>query len=467
MNRRNFIFSTAVAAAAAGTICSAQKSETSALKSIETDICVLGGSCTGTFAAVRAAQLGAKVVLVEKQNCFGGVATSSLINVWHTLYDTIHQTQIIGGLTEEVINRLKKRNAVKNYENDLKGPWALNSQELKIELDELVLENKITPLLHTLFSEPVTEDEKLLGVIVDNKSGRSIIKAKQFIDCTGDADLCFRLGIDHYTFPMLQPPTTAAHFNHFDFGLFNKTLKEHGKEFGIPSGFVWGATVPGSQTVMISGTRIYGVDCSVADELTKAEIEGRRQIRAMQDMLRKYHPDKNFVLTALPSYTGVRETRHIKSLYQVSDDDGLYGKRFDDAIANGSYVFDQHHQDKPGITFKELDGTYRYTGGTIGDEEYPATRGRWREETETNPTFYQIPLRSIVPLKFNNLMMAGRMFDAGIVAFSGMRVMVNMNQLGEAAGVASYLALHQNKPVQKIDAAEVRKVLKDKGAVII
>ena len=162
------------------------------------------------------------------------------------------------------------------------------------------------------------------------------------------------------------------------------------------------------------------------------------------------------------SYIGVRETRHIKCLYQVSDDDAMNGTRFDDAIANGSYVLDLHHQDKPGITFKYLDGTQRYSR-----PGYPDERSRWRPETPTDPTFYQVPLRSIIPLQYDNLMVAGRMLDASIIAFSGIRVMVNMNQLGEAAGVTSYLALNQNKSIAQVNCKEVRDTLKKGGSLII
>jgi len=429
----------------------------------EADVCVLGGSCTGVFAAVRAARLGAKVVLVEKLNAFGGVATNSLVNIWHSIYDTAKKIQIIGGLTVETMERLKKRNAVTLNENSPSSFFTFNSQELKIELDEIVLENKIQPFLNTLFSEPYLDNGgKLSGVIVDGKSGRGLIKAKYFIDATGDADLCARLGLDVYVREMLQPPTTCAHFSDWDFGEMNKNLKEHGEEFNIPSGFVWGAKVPGSYTTMVAGTRVFDADCSVADELTKAEIEGRRQIRAIMDMMRKYSPEKKCVLTALPSYIGIRESRHVKCLFEANDDDSLHGKRYDDAIANGSYHFDQHHQDKPGITFRELDGTFHYTGG----EGHPPQRGRWRPETKENPTFYQIPLRSIIPPKPDNVIVAGRMFDAGLIAFSGMRVMVNMNQLGEAAGVASYLALNQNKPIQQVNPQDVRETLKKGGSII-
>jgi len=429
----------------------------------EVDICVLGGSCTGVFAAIRAARLGAKVAIVEKQNAFGGVATNSLVNVWHSPYDTEFQKQIIAGLTLETVERLSRRNAAVVHDNSSSSYFTFNSQELKMELDELVVENGVHPFLHTLFSEPyLDQDGKLAGVIVDNKSGRSIIKAKYFIDATGDGDLCVRLGLESYTRELLQPPTTCAHLEEWNLDEYSAVLKEHGAEFNIPEGFAWGVSLPSTNAFMLAGTRVYGVDCANADELTKAEIEGRRQIRAIMDMMRKYSPQQKLGLVSLPSCIGVRETRHIKCLYRISDDDAMNGKRFDDAVANGSYVLDIHHQDKPGITFKYLDGTEKYIR-----PGYPEEKGRWRQETPTNPTFYQVPLRSIIPPKYDNLMIAGRMLDAGAIAFSGIRVMVNMNQLGEAAGVTSFLALDQNQSISRVDSKEVRETLKKGGSLII
>ncbi len=259
--RRNFLTSASTLALAAGcsSTLSADSRDDKSLPVIRNaDLCILGGSCTGVFAAVRAARLGAKVVLVEKQNAFGGVATNSFVNIWHSVYDTERKLQIIGGLTAEVMERLKKRGAAVIKENSPSSYFTFNSQELKIELDELILENGIDPMLHTLFSEPVLNTNgELTGVIVDNKSGRGIIQAKQFIDATGDADLAFRLGLATYTRPMLQPPTCCAHFSDWDFGKMNANLKKHGQEFNIPSGFVWGAKVPGSYTTMVAGTRVF------------------------------------------------------------------------------------------------------------------------------------------------------------------------------------------------------------------
>jgi len=430
----------------------------------EVDICVLGGSCTGVFAAVRASRLGARVSIVEKQNSFGGMATNAFVNIWHSLFNTEFNKQIIAGLTLEVMDRLSVRNAVINTSNSPSRAFTFNSQELKIELDELVLESGIKPYLHTLFSEPyIDKYGKLAGVIVDNKSGRGIIKAGYFIDATGDGDLCERLGLETYSVNLLQPPTTCAHYEGWDSKEFTAIFREHHKEFGIPEGFVWGAALPPSQIEMVAGTRVFNVNCAVADDLTKAEMEGRRQVRAVMDMMRKYSPDKKLNLVGLPSHIGVRETRHVKCLYQVTDEDALYGKRFDDAIANGSYRLDVHHQEKPGLTFYYLDGTEIYSRSDF----QPSEKKRWREETETNPTFYQVPLRSLIPPVYDNLMIAGRMLDASMIAFSGIRVMVNMNQLGEAAGVASYLALHQNKSVRSVNSSDVRNELSKGGSIII
>jgi hypothetical protein len=279
------------------------------------------------------------------------------------------------------------------------------------------------------------------------------------IDATGDGDLCYRAGLESYTNDLLQPPTVVSYLDGFDEKEFFDLIKQHGKEYNIPEGFVWGAKTPCLNSFMLVGTRVYDVNCSVADELTKAEMEGRRQVRANMDIVRKYGKSKNVGLVSLPSCIGIRETRHIKCLYQVTDDDASYGKRFDDAIANGSFKLDNYHQDL--IISRYLDGTEDYV---LPDRR---EKRRWREETAVNPTFYQIPLRSIIPEKSDNIILAGRMLDACPIAFGGVRVMVNLNQVGEAAGVTSYLALNQNKTVRKVSSADVRKELAKGGSIII
>jgi ribulose 1,5-bisphosphate synthetase/thiazole synthase len=429
----------------------------------EADICVIGGSCTGVFAAVQASRLGAKVVIIEKQNRFGGVATSSLVNVWHSLYDTLKEKQIIGGLIIEILERLKKRDAVSDYSRTGNYGIRFNSEELTIELDELVLESGISPWLHTCFSEPLIKDGKLHGVIVDSKSGRGVICAKQFIDATGDADLCWSAGVETYIPKQLQPPTTCAKYSNWSNDTIQSLIMEHRDEFNIPDGFIWGGLVPGSDVYMMAGTRVFGKNCCQARDLTFSEIEGRRQVRAIMDLVRKYTPETRLQLQALPAYIGIRETRHIKALHQTTGDELLSGKRFDDAIANGTYPVDIHHQEKPGITFMHLDGTSRYS--RVG---HPAEISRWRAESSDNPTFYQVPLRSIIPAgPYSNLITAGRMIDTDPKAFGAIRVMVNLNQTGEAAGTAAWLALSTNTKIQEVNPIKVRQLLASNGICII
>jgi hypothetical protein len=446
----------------------------------EADICVLGGSCTGVFAAVRAARLGAKVVIIEKQNAFGGVAASGLVSVWHSLYDTSFNKQIIAGMTWETIERLARIGAVTEEKKSHSAGYVLNTEELKIELDKLILEAGVKPYLHTMFAAPFVQDGQLTAVIVENKSGRGAIKAKAFIDATGDGDLCARLDMSCRLSPHFQPSTACAKID--GWGL-NRTcsddgtgtdrlsgfdlyaaLRERNDDFQLPEGFGWGRHVPGSRKVyMYAGTRVYHANSADGEELTASEIEGRRQVRAFMDLVRAYGPDNQLALVALPSYIGTRETRHIDCQYRLTGEDVLYGKRFDDAIANGSYRVDIHHQDKPGLTFKYLDGEQVYVR-----PGYPNEVSRWRGALEADPTFYQIPYRSLVPDgPYPNVIVAGRMMDADDEAFGGVRVMVNMNQTGEAAGVAAYLALTESKGFADLDAGAIRTVLTAGGSIIV
>ena len=308
----------------------------------EADVCVLGGSCTGLFAAIRAARLGARVVVVEQDNCFGGIATTALVNVWHTLWDTEGKKQIIAGLTEETIDRLDRRGVVHRHEktNPSRGT-DFNSEELKIELDVMAREAGIKVYFHTLFCAPHVVDRRLEGVLVENKSGRGAIKARAFVDATGDGDLAARLGCPTYRTNPAQPSTACARFSGWDTlgkyaGEYGNALRAHGEQFGLPPGFAWGGLVPGSDVYMLAGTRIAGLNPADADDLTQSEMEGRRQVRAIQDILKHVAPESRLSLQALPSRIGVRESRHIRCGYQLTGDDVLNGRCFADAIAQGS-----------------------------------------------------------------------------------------------------------------------------------
>lgn len=436
------------------------------------DICVVGGSCTGVFAAVAAARLGAKVAIIEQNGFFGGVATASLVNIWHSLYNTTADRQIIAGLTAEVVDRLVRRSAaaVKN-KSDPSQYITLHTEELKIELDEMVVAAKVRPFLHAVFAAPVVQDGRVVAAIIEDKSGRRAIQASYFIDATGDADVVYRAGFECYRHIAIQPPTMCAIIRglndikqrHPDFQL-NKAVYDTMYPNALKKGFLWSAAVPGvPDHTMVAGTRVPETDASDAEHLTRAEIEGRRQVRAMCDILREnFIPAGEHPLVAMPARIGIRDSRHARCLYSVSEQEVLNGVRFGDAIANGSYRVDVHYNDRPGIIFRYLDGTEVHVF-----EDGSKDVRRWRDPSAVSPTFYQVPYRCLVPQGAKNLLVAGRALDADRGAYGAIRVMVNCNQMGQAAGVASYLALNTSADVADVNIDNLRKTLTQQGAIVI
>jgi hypothetical protein len=438
----------------------------------ECDICVIGGGCTGVFAAVRAARLGASVALVENNGYFGGVATAGLVNIWHSIYDTVGERQIVAGLTVEVIERLQKRDAVVIYAGDKSRYAVFNSAELIAELDALVCDQPgIRPFLHARFVSATLSDDRMAAAIIEDKSGRRAIRARYFVDATGDGDVLARLGLPTTTLGDLQPPTACALIYGLDevieqnpnFSL-GSAVHDPRHPNALQQGFLWHSEavgLPGAR--MVAGTRVHNADCSDADQLTQAEIEGRRQVRAIRDIVHDNYPGGEAVsLAALPATIGIRETRHATCLHRLTEREVLEGVRFDDAIANGSYRVDVHHSHKAGLTFRYLDGSEVY----VAPGE-PRVESRWRPEQESDPTFYQVPYRSLVPQGARNVLAAGRLVDADRGAYGAVRVMVNCNQTGEAAGVACVLALDGGLDVAQVDGGRLRRLLARGGSQII
>lgn len=433
----------------------------------EADLCVIGGSCTGVFAAVRAARLGAKVILLERQNRFGGVATLGLVGMWHSLFDITGQQQIIAGLTFEMLERMEKMQGVSPFRKAAPNGIRFNPEILTLELDRLVQEQpNIRIFLNCAFSTAVTNpDGNIDAVIAENKSARFAIRAKVFIDASGDGVLCKKAGVAMQRPEHPQPPTSCARFSGWKFpdGFdLRACMEKYRSELpDLPCGYYWGMNMPGSALYMLAGTRILNCDCDDADQITAAEMEARRQIRALFVMLKKELPDVPVALETLPSAIGIREGLHIQAVAPLKGVDMLTGKNFPDAIANGTYPVDIHNDQDDSISFKSMDGAERvYKGG----KQLPP--GRWLPEGQILP-YYQIHLRCHIPEHSQNLLAAGRMLDADRDAFGAVRVMVNLNQCGEAVGVAAFHALQKNCSVQQMDATQIRNLLEKGGSIIL
>lgn len=428
------------------------------------DVCVIGGGVTGVFAAIKAAAFGARTAIVEKGNCFGGVACAGLVNVWHTLYDIDYQNQIIAGLTQQAEERLQKRDAA-ILENTFSSDIRFDPNILKCILDEMVMEHKIKIFFHTSYAKIICDDHTLKYALVSNKDGLCAIRADFFIDATGDGDIMRDLDIESYKHGHMQPPTSCF-FMHGKNNLpLAQLIHDHGEEFGLDDDWGWSSQIPGFENLtMRADYHIFDVDCSKADDLTRAEIEGRRKADAFVSMLRKYDNPKCRI-AATCSQIGIRETNHYKTDFYATEKDILLGTQYEDVVMKGTYRVDIHHSFEHAITFKYLDGHYETIYGKGGKR----TRGDWRKEmnlTGDYAKYYQVPFRILVQQKYPNLIPAGRMIHADEGAFGALRVMVNLNQLGEAAGVAAAMCLDSNKAVWEIDGREVRKKLIQTGSAL-
>ena len=165
------------------------------------DVIVVGGGPAGVGAAFAAARQGAKVLVIEQFNCLGGVATAgghghmSIGSAWRS------QTRVVGGLFQEVCQRIADEGFGRS---DVYGSW-FEVEGLKFLLERIAAECGVDVLYYTFFCESVIEDGVVAGIVVQNKSGRSEIRAKRVIDCTGDGDVAASAGA-----PPLAPGPTPG-----------------------------------------------------------------------------------------------------------------------------------------------------------------------------------------------------------------------------------------------------------------
>ena len=429
------------------------------------DLCIVGGSCTGVFAAVRAARLGLSVVLVEGQGMLGGTAVGGLVNIWHSLCDVDEKEQIIAGLTDETIGRLSRRDALVRLPNRVSA-YNFNPFALAVVLDEYVKENKIKVRLHTRYVALIRREDRVQSILIEDADGRGAISASFFIDATGDGRLAHHAGVPSYALPAPQPPTSCFLLGGETRDLrLGELIQAHGAEFGLDDDWGWSAGFAGIDGVtMRADNHVFGLRLDRAEDLTLAEIEGRRRADAFVAMLKKYGKG-DYHMLGLCSHIGVRETLHYETLYRATARDLLCGTRYENPVMKGSYRIDVHHAEDNGITFQYLDGK----AVSIYGKNTRRVEWNWREKeglTGESAKYYELPFDVLVPQGLENLIPVGRMIHADEGAFGALRVMVNLNQLGEAAGVAAYLAVSEGKTTQSLDRSRITRILRDGGSAL-
>jgi hypothetical protein len=441
----------------------------------EADVVILGGGVAGLAAALAAAETGSSVLLIERGNCLGGTATAGMMTLFYTPYRCAH------GIPKRIFDRLIAADGA--FPGEI---ISFDHEIFKTIAFEMVAEKGIALLLHTVCADVIMEGARVRGLIVENKGARSAVLGKVLIDASGDADVAARSGA-----PMMKgresdnkmrPMSLLFRLGGIDVarmlryvvdnpGEFSKDpnqmmLDVEGRNirifgfFGLVEearrqGYLYPdchyfrieAVMPDRGTVLVNTVRIYDVDGTNPADVTRAEIEGRRQQRLLLEFARKFVPgfEKSYVLDTA-SHIGVRETRRILGSYVLSEQDILNKAHFSDSIG-----IDSNRQNPHGPRHSP-DGME----GSAQDEE--------NRELVASLFTYEIPYRCLVPQRVEGLLAAGRAISADHAADGYTRNQPACMVTGQAAGVAAALSAQAGMSPREVDVALLQHALRDLGA---
>lgn len=441
------------------------------------DVLVVGGGPAGIGAALGAADAGAKVAVVEQYGFLGGHATAALLvtfAAYHTfslktnkskgasLFPTDHGTgrPVAGGVLSKLVERLVQAGGATfpSLETGYVVPF---DPEIFKQVTFEMLESAGVDLLFHAFASGVINGDCVKGVVFETKSGPVVVEAKVIVDCTGDGDVAFYAGAPYEVGRedgAVQPMTLLFTMKGFQRADFERYVKQHPGQWNGVRGLqelMQKATAKGElniprcdilffgttreDEVNVNSTRVVNTLGTDVWDLTYAEIESRKQMAQLTAFLRKYVPGfEKAYLTQSGTTVGVRETRRIVCEYRLTAEDILGVRKFTDAIAHATYPIDIHNPKGKGTIIKH-----------IPPNEY-----------------YDIPLRCLLPLKVENLIVAGRCISGTHEAYSSYRVMPTCVATGQAAGVCAALASLNNQSPRNVPAERVQKELIKQGAKI-
>lgn len=413
----------------------------------ECDVLVCGGGTAGLGAALAAARLGRNTILLERHGFCGGICVSSLVHTFDGARNCRNHDQfVVGGIPREVIRRLE---AVNGLALDDNPPETLNfdPEVMKRISDELLQESGVTLLYHLFAVEAVCDGECMRSVIAAGKEGLWEISAKVVIDTTGDGDVSYFAGADYEKDGQMQ--TMSQHFRIG--GLTGdrgwealehacRRAMDEAYEMGrAPKyGGPWFIRIRAGE-VTANCTRLYG-DGTRTEDLTRAEIMGREDMRSILEIFRQAVPDfrQSYVLVSGVEI-GVRETRRIVGDYQITADDVLHGGDIPDPIALGSWPIDIHPAD-----------------GCVGVHPHK----------EEPPHPYPIPLRALLVRNRANLLVAGRCLSATHQAHGSTRVSGTAMATGEAAGTLAAMAVSHGGETRAVLYGQLCAQLLRQGALL-
>lgn len=413
------------------------------MKDYTCDVLVCGGGPAGICAAVSAARNGADTMLVERYGYLGGMATAGLVFPLMTRF--AGDERIIDGVFQEIIERLDAKGGYGGPDR----PAMFDTEMLKVVADEICIESGVRLLFHTMLCGAEIGNARIDRAVIHNKSGERGIRAGMYVDATGDADLAYLAGVpcekgregDHLTQPMtlnfrMAGVDKSRMPDRNTITEFYLKARAEGRIDCPRNDVLWFVT-PREDEIHFNTTRIIRADATNAEDLTRAEIDSRRQVMQYVAFLKSDVPGfENAYLEMTAAQIGVRESRRIVGEYVLTAEDLLSARKFDDCIARGSYNVDIHDPDGGGTVIKRL---------APGES-------------------YDIPYRSLVPKKIDNLLVAGRPISSTHEAHSAIRIMPIAAAIGEAAGAAAALCVRDKTIPRKLDVGELQRVLSAQGA---
>lgn len=400
----------------------------------DVDIAVLGGGMSGASAAIAAARSGARVLLIERFAIAGGMLTTGGVS------NFCGQMTGQGEVFDAIVSDLRAWNAIGH-----ERPSVFHYEILAIVLQEMLLKHNVKVLFHTTFVDAREQEGRITEIIVRGKSGPEAVRAHHFIDCSGDADLARAARFTVFKGRPedgLQLPMSMMYFirhvpsqeavPHMPDGWFKRLESED----DLPMTSVW-PDGPEGNAIKI---KIPMFDATDTERLTAAEIQGRRRMCEVMDYHQRVEGNP-WMLDHCSPTIGIREGARIAGDYVLQVDDLRAGRAFDDGVARGTFYLDGHKPDDDKRTYI-----------------LP------KETLEVPP--YQIPLRSLIAKDGKNLMMAGRCFSCDQLALSSARVSTTCSMMGQAAGIATALAVKKGCDVREVDPSEVRRIVLERGAVL-
>jgi FAD dependent oxidoreductase len=427
----------------------------------EYEVVVLGGGPAGIAASVAAARAGRRTLLIERYGFLGGMGTAAGVTNFCGLHANVHgeMHRVVQGIASDLLARIDRLGGLNAPHLVLCKilAQAYDTAAYKIAADDLMAAHKVDLLFHALGAGVVMRDEgRIDALMVETKAGRQAVRSEIFIDCSGDGDLAARAGVPFEVGDndggMLYP-SMMFRLNGIDpvkAGEAWRTipaLMERAEAAGkhrFPrkgaivrpqrSGIEW--RVNFTQLAGPDGRAINGLE---PEQLTRGEIEGRRQAVQAFEFLRTVPGFENSYIVDLPPQLGIRETRRIVGDYALSSDDVLGCASFPDAIGVNGWPIEAHVAGDVVFRFPPI----------------PQSRG-----------FNELPYRMLLPRGIDNLLVAGRCASMTHEGQSAARVSGACFAMGEAAGVAAALSLSGNTSPREIAVEKLQQVLKQQGAFI-